>query len=263
MTKTDKALWDYATVVFSIPQMRLEVVSKTLGIDNIKAIMSSASGQLKEVNKDITDINWDIKETNKTKSQLLIDEAKARNAENILKRRNMSALIELLKRLRFETKKRSFVLPELRDPNYFSIGDEVMIYVSGKEGFKKATKYDWVSGKILCPNLSGPTRCITNNKLENARFCHGHFFQTFNQDDIFKRSDFYKIRKMLKEGKNDVQIKMMHQNLAKQISEGTVEPLTDKQLASNQKKYIQHLAKVVSVYKSHIPVIAKRYGVKI
>lgn len=260
MTKTDKALWDYATVVFLIPKMRLEVVSKTLGISTIKAILSSASKKLKEVNKDITDINWDIKEANKTKSQLLIDEAKARNAENTLKRRNMSALIKLLKRLSSETKKRDFVLPELRDPNYFSIGDEVMVYATAIEGAKKIMNYDWISGKILCPNWSGETHCISNNKWAKGASCGGHYLWTADQDIIFKRSDFYKIRKMLKAGNNKFKIP---QNLATKISEGTVEPLTEKQLASNQKKYIQHFAKVVGVYKSHIPIIAKRYGVKI
>lgn len=263
MSKAEKDLWDYATVVFSIPKMRLEVASKTLGVNNIKAIISSASEKIKEVNADIADINRDIKKANKTKSKLLIDEANARNAESILIQRNVSSLIKLLKKLRSETVKSDFVLPKLRNANYFSIGDKVMVYATGIEGAKKIINYDWISGIILCPNWSGETHCISNNKWSKRGSCGGHYIRTIDQDIIFKRSDFYKIRKMLKEGKNDAQINMMHQNLAEKISGGTVEPLTDNEIALNQPKFIRRLAKIVDIYRDHIPIIAKRYSVKI
>lgn len=39
-------LWDYATAVFSLPSLRIQAVSKTLGSANIDAISATASNEV-------------------------------------------------------------------------------------------------------------------------------------------------------------------------------------------------------------------------
>jgi hypothetical protein len=256
-------LWDYATAVFSLPSLRVEVVSKTIGIANIDAISEAASDEVAEAVEQLGQVQKAIDKLGKkkTKSPLLVEEVRAEAAHSRLIQRNMNELIQLLDQLRTKATEDKFVLPQFRGVKHFKIGDEIMIYVGDATDVHKVVEYDWISAKMLCPGWDWMMHCHSNVPWTEGGSNGGHYFRTTEQNTLFKRSDFYGLRRMLEQHDDVGFTNLLPAKLAKQICEGTVEPLTDEELASNQTSYIRRAKDFVDFYAQHVPIIAERYGV--
>ncbi|MCR4286033.1 MAG: hypothetical protein NUW00_04030 [Candidatus Kaiserbacteria bacterium] len=256
-------LWDYATAVFSLPSLRIQAVSRTLGSANIDAILATASDTVADAVKRLGQVQKTIDEIDRepVKSHLLIEEVRAEGARSGLILRNMTALISLLNQLRADVTESKFVLPQFRGVKHFEIGDEIMIYVGVTTDNRKAIEYDWISAKMLCPGWDWVMHCHSNVPWTHGGSNGGHYFRTVDQDTLFKRSDFYGLRRMLEQHEDDTFTNLLPAKLAQQLREGTVEPLTDEELAASQVAYIKRAAKVVDFYAQHVPIIAERYGI--
>jgi len=256
-------LWDYATAVFSLPSLRIQAVSKTLGSANIDAISVAASGEVASAVERLSQVQGAIDKLagETSKSHLLIEEVRAEGARSGLIQRNMTALIGLLDQLRADVTENKFVLPQFRGVKHFEIGDEIMIYVGGATDVRKAVEYDWISAKMLCPGWDWVMHCHSNVPWTHGGSNGGHYFRTTDQNTLFKRSDFNGLRRMLEQHEDDAFTNLLPAKLAQQISEGTVEPLTDEELVANQVVYIKRAAKVVDFYSQHVRIIAERYGI--
>jgi hypothetical protein len=256
-------LWDYATAVFSLPSLRIQAVGKTLGSVNIDAIMATASDQVASAVERLDQVQKAIDKLAQepARSHLLTEEVRAEGARSGLIQRNMTTLIGLLDQLRTDATEAKFVLPQFRGVKHFEIGDEIMIYVGGATDDRKAVEYDWVSAKMLCPGWDWVMHCHSNVPWTQGGSNGGHYFRTTDQNTLFKRSDFYGLRRMLEQHEDDAFTNLLPAELAKQIREGTVEPLTDEELSANQVTYIKRAASVVDFYAQHVPIIAERYGI--
>lgn len=256
-------LWDYATAVFSLPSLPIQSVSKTLGSANIDAISTAASNEVANAIERLGQVQKAIDKLagKSAKSHLLTEEVRAEGARSGLIQRNMTALIALFDQLRADATEIKFVLPQFRGVKHFEIGDEIMIYVGGTTDNRKAVEYDWISAKMLCPGWDWVMHCHSNVPWTHGGSNGGHYFRTTDQNTLFKRSDFYGLRRMLEQHTDDAFTNLLPDELAKRIREGTVEPLTDEELATNQVVYIKRAAKVVDFYAQHVPIIAERYGI--
>ncbi len=256
-------LWDYATAVFSLPSLRIQAVSKTLGSANIDAISAVASDKVASAVECLDQVQKALDKLvgNTSKSHLLAEEVRAEAARSGLVQRNMTALIGLLDQLRADATESKFVLPQFRSVKHFEIGDEIMIYVGGATNDRKAVEYNWISAKMLCPGFDWVMHCHSNVPWTHGGSNGGHYFRTINQNTLFKRSDFYVLRHMLEQYVDDAFTNLLPAELAKQIREGTVDPLADEELAANQSAYIKRAAKVVDFYAEHVLIIAERYGI--
>ena len=173
----------------------------------------------------------------------------------------MTALIGLLDQLRADATEIKFVLPQFRGVKHFEIGDEIMIYVGGATDDRKAVEYDWISAKMLCPGWDWVMHCHSNAPWTHGGSNGGHYFRTTDQNTLFKRSDFYGLRRMLAQHEDEAFANLLPAELAEQIREGVVEPLTEEELAANQVAYIKRATEVVDFYAQHVPIIAERYGI--
>lgn len=256
-------LWDYATAVFSLPSLRIQAVSKTLGSANIDAISSAASGKVASAVERLGQVQKAIDKLadESAKSHLLTEEVRAEGARSGLIQQNMTALVNLLDQLRADASESKFVLPQFRGVKHFEIGDEIMIYVGGATDDRKTVEYDWISAKMLCPGWDWVMHCHSNVPWTEGGSNGGHYFRTTDQNILFKRSDFYGLRRMLEQHEDEAFTNLLPAEMAKQIHEGTVEPLTDEELAANQVAYIKRAAKVVDFYAQHVPIIAERYDI--
>lgn len=257
-------LWDYATVVFSLPLIELPAVSKTLGVANIEALSFRASEHIIEAYQELDDVREEVRSLRKKKrkSSLLIKEALAKSMRNNLVQYNMGELVKLLERLRAKAVENKFVLPRFRGVKHFEVGDEIMIYIGGAKD-KSKVKYDWISAKMLCPGWDWVMHCHSNVQWTYDGGNGGHYFRTVDQDMLFKRSDFYGLRGMLERGEDTAFTKLLSSGLAKKILKGNVEALTDDELTVNQEAYIRRAIEVVNFYKDQVPIIAELNGVTV
>ncbi len=257
-------LWDYASVVFSLPTIVLPAVSKTLGVANIEAISSRASEHIIEAYQELEDVREEVRslKKKKRKSNLLIEEALAKSARNNLVQYNMGELVKLLKRLHAKADEKKFVLPRFRGVKHFKVGDEIMIYIGGAKDRSKV-EYDWISAKMLCPGWDWVMHCHSNIQWTYDGGNGGHYFRTTNQEMLFKRSDFYGLRGMLERGEDTAFTELLSGGLAKKILKGSIEPLTDDELTVNQEAYIRRAIEVVNFHKQQVPIIAELNGVAV
>lgn len=204
--------------------------------------------------------------------KLKADEIKALISAKQVALDNHLALIDLMTEQKELAKKEKTVLPECRNiKNHFETGDDIMIYIGSirKRGSHEIiAKHDWVPAKMLSSGNAGMSYacCHSNEPFAKDGSNGGHYFAVRDQDHVFKRKDFYDLRGMIKRGSDLNFLELLPKQTRDSISKDTVYPMSDEQLAKEQKKIIKTAYDVVDKMTSfHDDVItmAKRFGVKL
>jgi hypothetical protein len=261
----NKDLWNYGVQVLCLPQLDPNIAAGVLGSASINAALAHAEELRKNTTSELRNMQDGIDDVYKMipRSNLLIEEAKAARTQSKLVLRNLANITKLLNSLCLEAYDTKFVLPQLRGSEHFAIGDEIMIYVARVHDEKKLCSHDWISGKILYPGREGMIHCHTNLPWSQDGGNGGHYMHLWNQEIIFKRSDFYGLKKLLKEGTDSSFIQLLPMDLPERILKGSVEPLSNVELARNQSNYINLAFAHVDFLKQHVPEMAKRAGVSL
>lgn len=259
--KTD--LWEYAIAYFQLPALRLQAVSEVLGTANIDAISASAQDKVTDAENELEKVQRRIKklEEESRASKLLVEQVQVDGAGDEFIKKHMGELIDLLATLREASTAEKFVLPQFRGVTHFEVGDEIMIFVGEATDDRCSVEHDWISAKMLCPGWDWVMHCHSNVPWTNGGGNGGHYFRTTDQDVLFKRSDFFGLRNMFKEGSDTAFLDLLPNDVAKRIRNGTVDPLTNDELEQQQESFIRRATEVVDFYAQNVPIIAERYGI--
>ncbi len=254
-SQDEKNLWEYAIHTFNLLPVELERASETLGRNNLSGLLENISNGLLEKR------DFLIPKALR-KDSIIAEEMQALIRYNMLHQHNLHRLYLLCNRLLNEATESKPVLPPFRGPEHFKVGDEVMIY-NGIITPKSPLEHKWISAMVLFPWDNAPPYCYTNYPwAKDANDC-GHGMNAGGDYLIFKREDFYGIRKKLQNGDDPLFTKLIPEDIANEIRHGSVEPTSDEELKQKRPSFIKQMKENVNTFKQTIPVIAKRYGVTI
>ncbi len=196
-----------------------------VGFDNLKilgqASVEAMSRKLKPIHENLL--------TNIDKQEKLLEELNGKRLWNVMETVEIASYIAYL-RIKIGNRKLAIsnlntiisnmkasylrpnypIMPCLRDSSHFLPGDDVMFYTGEVEldGQEKApsegvrtTSFRWVAAKVInCSDQSDefPLRVFTVNHWLQGGSMQGHFGECLvTSPFVFKRSEFFKIRKML------------------------------------------------------------------
>lgn len=200
--------------------------------------------------------------------KFVVDEIEGFVAADEVVVKNRMFLVSLLQEQLRLAKKQKPMLPVCRNQIHFELGDDVMIHIGNSRKHRSSkilAKHDWIPAKIL--HARANPICHSNKSHSKNGPNSGHYYAASNQNQVFKRQDFYRLRRMAKRGfSSDLKfLKLLPKYVYDMIAKGTVYPLSDKRLAREQAEIIRTAYRVTDTncYRDNVEIIAKKYRIKL
>jgi hypothetical protein len=241
-----------------------------LGTSNIDEMIDFVMIEIRKIASERKELKKKVNLSSKSNDmvKLVADEIEALISAKQVAIQNRMSLFSLLKKIKTSTKKDKPLLPICRGSNHFKIGDDIMIdiglYYREFSPVAKISKHDWIPAKIL--SIFPHTVCYTiKSYVGTGAYC-GHYFAAPDQNYVFKRQDFYELRRIVRKSRDVKFLKLLPKYVRDSISNGTVYPMSDKRLAKEQTRIIKTAYNVFDendCYRDNVKIMAKKRRIKL